>query len=157
LVVERTKLDEQGASIGTGETYAVPASLVVSCIGYSTPPIIGVPYDEKGGKFANDHGVIGDRLYCVGWARRGPSGTIGTNRPDGYEVADQIAAAMSPGSDGGKRGGAGLDALLAERGIQPTNFEDWRQIEAAEAAAARAGAPREKLVRHHEWLGVLGR
>lgn len=157
LVVERTRLDEQGGSIGTGETYAIPASLVVSCIGYSTPPIAGVPYDERGGKFANVAGLIGDRLYCVGWARRGPSGTIGTNRPDGYEVADQIAAAMPPGSDGAKRGEHGFDALLSQRGIHPTSFQDWRQIEAAEIAIARAGAPREKFVRHHEWLGVLGR
>ena len=157
LVVERTTLDSSGVSSGTGETYAIPASLVVSCIGYSTPPIPDVPYDDKAGRFANDHGVIADRLYCVGWARRGPSGTIGTNRPDGYEVAEQIAAAMAPGSDGGRTGGEGLDALLAERGARPTSFADWRRIEAAEAARAREGAPREKLVRHEEWLAVLGR
>ena len=75
----------------------MPASLIVSCIGYSTPPIDGVPYDERGGKFLNESGRIADRLYAVGWARRGPTGTIGTNRPDGYEVADQIAAAMPAG------------------------------------------------------------
>jgi len=154
LIVERTMLDERGASVGTGETYAIPASLVVSCIGYSTPPIEGVPYDERGGKFANDQGRIADRLYCVGWARRGPSGTIGTNRPDGQHVAEQIVAAMPEGGD--NRGGEGLDRLLAERGIRPTNFADWRTIEAAETAAARDGAPREKMVRHDHWLATLG-
>jgi NADPH-dependent glutamate synthase beta subunit-like oxidoreductase len=46
LVVERTVLDEKGAALGTGETYEVPASLVVTCIGYSTPPIEGIPYDQ---------------------------------------------------------------------------------------------------------------
>src|SRR5215218_6018882 len=50
IIVERTELDESGVARGTGETYAVPASLVISCIGYSTPPIDGVPYDERGGK-----------------------------------------------------------------------------------------------------------
>ncbi len=156
LVVERTRLDADGRAAGTGEIYEIPASLVVSCIGYSTPPIAGVPYDERNGRFLNDHGQIGDGLYCVGWARRGPTGTIGTNRPDGYEVADQVAAAMPPGSDDGKRGGAGLDALLAERGIAATSFADWRAIEAAETAAARPGAPREKFVDPADWLKILG-
>ncbi len=115
-----------------------------------------MPYDERGGKFANDGGVIGDGLYCVGWARRGPSGTIGTNRPDGYEVAELIAAALSADAGGGKQGGAGLDSLLAGRGVRATSFDDWRTIEAAETAAARADAPREKLVHHADWLKVLG-
>lgn len=156
LIVERTVLDEAGAAKGTGETYEVPASLIVTSIGYQTPRIDGVPYDERGGKFANVQGKIGDGLYAVGWARRGPTGTIGTNRPDGYEVAELVAAAMPPGSDGGKGGGDGLAVLLAERGIKVTSFDDWRSIEAAEVAAARPGSPREKFVRHEDWLKVLG-
>src|SRR5689334_12048292 len=56
VIVERTELDENGAARGTGETYEVPASLIVSAIGYSTPPIDGVPYDERGGKFRNEGG-----------------------------------------------------------------------------------------------------
>ena len=156
LIVERTRLDEEARAIGTGETYAIPAGLIVSCIGYSTPPIPGVPYDESGGRFLNDHGKIDEQLYCVGWARRGPTGTIGTNRPDGYEVADQIAAAMPPGSDGSKPGGEGLAALLAERGVKATSFDDWRRIEAAETAAAREGSPREKMIRVEDWLATLG-
>ena len=156
LIVERTALDDAGQSVGTGETYAIPANLVVSCIGYQTPRIAGVPYDERGGKFANEGGVIGDGLYCVGWARRGPSGTIGTNRPDGYEVAELIAAALPANAPSDRRGGEGLDALLAERGVRATDFDDWRTIEAAETAAARPDAPREKLVRHADWLAVLG-
>jgi len=157
LIVERTVLDESGAARGTGETYEVPASLIVTSIGYQTPRIEGVPYDERGGKFANDQGKIADGLYAVGWARRGPTGTIGTNRPDGYEVAEQVATAMPAGSDGGKQGGAGLDALLSERGVEGTSFDDWRAIEAAEVAAARPGSPREKYVRHGDWLKILGR
>ena len=155
VLVERTRLDE-GRAVGTGETYALAADLVISCIGYSSPHIDGVPYDEDGGKYRNDHGQIDDGLFCVGWARRGPSGTIGTNRPDGYDVAEQVAAAMASARDGGKGGGERLDALLAERGIKSTNFDDWRRIEAIETAAARHGAPREKFVRHHDWLNVLG-
>jgi ferredoxin--NADP+ reductase len=157
IVIERTVLDESGGAQGTGETYEVPASLIVTSIGYQTPRIDGVPYDDRGGRFANDQGKIADGLYAVGWARRGPTGTIGTNRPDGYEVAEQVAAVMPPGSDGGKSGGAGLVALLKERGVQATSFDDWRAIETAEAAAARPGSPREKFVRHQDWLNILGR
>ena len=157
LVVERTVLDEGGAAKGTGETYEVPAGLIITSIGYQTPRIDGVPYDERGGKFANDGGKIDDGLYAVGWARRGPTGTIGTNRPDGYEVAELIAGAMRAGSDGGKAGAEGLRALLAGRGVKATGFRDWRAIEAAEVAAARPGSPREKLVRHDDWLKVLDR
>jgi len=156
LIVERTELDEKGGARGTGETYEVPASLVVSCIGYSTPPIAGVPYDERGGKFLNEGGRIAERLYAVGWARRGPTGTIGTNRPDGYEVAEAIAAAMPTGSDGDRAGGESLKRLLATRGVKPTDFADWRRIEQAEEAAARSGSPREKMVRVEEWLRTLG-
>ena len=157
VIVERTVLDESGAASGTGETYEVPASLIITSIGYQTPRIDGVPYDDRGGKFANNQGRIAEGLYAVGWARRGPTGTIGTNRPDGYEVAEQVAAAMAPGSDGGKAGGDGLIALLKQRGIRSTSFDDWRSIEAAEIAAARPGSPREKFVRHGDWLKILGR
>ncbi|HYU96717.1 MAG TPA: FAD-dependent oxidoreductase [Sphingomicrobium sp.] len=157
IIVERTELDEAGAARGTGETYAVPASLIVSAIGYSSAPIDGVPYDERGGKFLNDGGRIADRLYAVGWARRGPSGTIGTNRPDGYEVADQVAAAMAPGSASDRPGAKGLKALLESRGAMPTDYDDWRKIEETETANARPGSPREKLVRHDDWLRTLGR
>ncbi len=157
LVVERTKLDDEGRAVGTGESYEVPATLVISAIGYSTPPMPGVPYDDRHGHYLNDHGQVSDHLYCVGWARRGPTGTIGTNRPDGYEVAEQVKTAMPPGSDGGKAGGDGLSALLAERGIEATSFDDWRAIEKAEEARARPGSPREKFVNPADWLKVLGR
>ena len=155
LVVERTELDDKGSARGTGETYEVPASLVITAIGYSTSPIAGVPFD--GGKFVNDGGRIADRLYAVGWARRGPSGTIGTNRPDGYEVADQIVAAMPPETSGDRDGAEGLKRLLAGRGVMPTDYDDWRKIEETEVSRARPGSPREKFVRHQDWLQVLGR
>jgi len=157
IVVERTELDEKGGARGTGETYQVPANLVISAIGYSSAPIEGVPYDERGGKFLNEGGRIADRLYAVGWARRGPSGTIGTNRPDGYEVADLVAAAMPPGSSSDRAGAEGLKQLLATRGVMPTDYDDWRKIEETETANARPGSPREKFVRHDHWLETIGR
>ena len=144
VVVERTAIAADGRVSGTGETYAIPAGLVVSCIGYRTSPIEGVAYDPSLGRFANEEGRIAPGLYAVGWARRGPSGTIGTNRPDGFQIADHIAADTADAS--GKAGRPGLDRLLASRGVEVVTFDDWRRIEAAEIAAARAGSPREKFV-----------
>jgi ferredoxin--NADP+ reductase len=157
LVVERTRLDEGLRAVGTGETYAIPCGLVVTCIGYQSSPIDGAPFDADRGRFANTDGVIGGGLYAVGWARRGPTGTIGTNRPDGFEVADRIAGACPPGSDGGRPGAPGLDALLAGRGVRPVTFADWQRIEAAETARARTGSPREKFATIAEMVAALGR
>jgi NADPH-dependent glutamate synthase beta subunit-like oxidoreductase len=153
LIVEKTRLDDKGAAVGTGETYTIDCGMIVTCIGYKTPPIAGVPYEEDRGRFANAEGVVGGGLYAVGWARRGPSGTIGTNRPDGYEVADKIAADLASAT-GRKAGRAGLDALLTKRGVDVVTFQDWQRIEAAEAARAREGSPREKFVAIEEMLGA---
>jgi ferredoxin--NADP+ reductase len=155
LIVERTRLTPEGDAEGTGETYAIPCGLVVACIGYRTPPIPGVPYDERAGRFANSDGRIAPGLYAVGWARRGPTGTIGTNRPDGFMIAETIAADTP--EPGGKRGREGLDALFAERGVSPVTFRDWQRIEAAEVARARDGSPREKFTTIEEMLAAIGR
>ncbi|MEO7178288.1 MAG: pyridine nucleotide-disulfide oxidoreductase, partial [Allosphingosinicella sp.] len=155
LIVERTELSPDLRSVGTGERYAIDCGLVVSCIGYQTPPIEGVPYEHGRGRFANKDGLIGGNLYCVGWARRGPSGTIGTNRPDGFEVAGTIHSAFPPG--GGRTGGPGLDTLLNARGVEPVAFRDWQRIETAETGRAREGSPREKFTSIAEMIAELRR
>ncbi|HYJ84362.1 MAG TPA: FAD-dependent oxidoreductase [Allosphingosinicella sp.] len=161
LIVERTELTDDLRSVGTGERYSIPCGLVISCIGYQTPPIEGVPYEHGRGRFANQDGVIeagpDGGLYCVGWARRGPTGTIGTNRPDGFEVAERIHSAFPPGASGGKAGGLGLDTLLHARGVEPVAFRDWQRIEAAETGRAREGSPREKFTSIAEMIAALGR
>ena len=145
--VERTEV-EAGRANGTGEFYDVPADLVISCIGYRSSPIPDVPFDERAGRFANDEGRILPGLYCVGWARRGPSGTIGTNRPDGFGVVEKIAEDMESGALGRaeKHGRDGFDELAKRRGLDVVTFRDWKRIEEAEEKAARQGAPREKFV-----------
>lgn len=145
--VERTTV-EAGRATGTGERYVIPAGLVVCCIGYRSSPIPEVPFDERAGKFANDDGRILPGLYCVGWARRGPSGTIGTNRPDGFSAVEKIAEDLAAGilGHGGKEGRAGFDRLAEARGLDVVTFRDWKKIEAEEEARARDGAPREKFV-----------
>jgi NADPH-dependent glutamate synthase beta subunit-like oxidoreductase len=154
VIVERTKLNADLRSVGTGETYAIPASLVIACIGYQTPPIESVPYEHGRGRFASTEGRILPGLYCVGWAKRGPSGTIGTNRPDGYAVVDLIADDIGNGAN--KRGRPALDALLESRKVDLVTFRDWQKIEAAEIARARNGAPREKFVRVDDMLAARG-
>jgi ferredoxin--NADP+ reductase len=72
-------------------------------------------------------------------------------------VAEQIAAAMPPGSGGEREGATGLKRLLESRGVMPTDYDDWRKIEETEVSRARPGSPREKFVRHADWLQVLGR
>ena len=143
LVVERTELKD-GRAVGSGETYRIPADLLISCIGYRTSPIAGVPFDERAGRFPNEEGRIAPALYCVGWAKRGPSGTIGTNRPDGYAVIEKVAEDIGEGA--GKRGREGFDELAQKRALDVVTFRDWQRIEEAEIAAARSGAPREKFV-----------
>lgn len=141
--IERTRLDN-GKAVGTGEIYTVPADIVVACIGYQTSPIPGVPFEESAGRFANHEGRILPGLYCVGWARRGPSGTIGTNRPDGFSIVEKIHEDIGNGV--AKQGGEGFDTLAAERGLAVVRFRDWKKIEEAESQRARDGAPREKFV-----------
>ena len=154
IVIERTALDDQMRGFGTGETYIVDCSMVISCIGYQSSPIEGVPYDDGRGRFASDQGRISLGLYCVGWARRGPSGTIGTNRPDGYAIVDLIAEDIC--ADAGKPGRVGLDEILSKRDVQVVKFSDWKKIEQAEVARAREGAPREKFVTIDDMIKVLG-
>ena len=147
IEVEKTTL-VHGRAEGTGQFETIKAGLVVSCIGYRSSPIPGVPFDEREGRFANDEGRVLPGLYCVGWARRGPSGTIGTNRPDGYAVAEAIAADIAGGvlGHGRKEGREGFDRLAEKRQLDVVTFRDWKTIEQAEEQAARADAPREKFV-----------
>lgn len=152
IVVEETELDADNRSRGTGKTYSIDCGMVISCIGYRTSPIPGVPYDESRGRFANEDGRIADGLYCVGWSRRGPTGTIGTNKPDGFAIVEKIGEDIGEGK--GKAGAAGLDQLIRNRGIAAVSFVDWKAIEEAEIANAREGAPREKFTDVEEMIAV---
>jgi ferredoxin--NADP+ reductase len=158
LRVERTRL-EGGRAVGTGETFDLPCGLVFKAIGYSTPPLPEVPFDEAQGRVLNREGRVTDSdgkvqpgVYVVGWAMRGPTGVISSSRADGRLVAEHIAADLGAG---GKPGGRGLLARLQAAGCQPVSFEDWQRIEAAEEAAAPTGAPRCKFVRVDDMLALL--
>jgi ferredoxin--NADP+ reductase len=141
-----------GKAIGTGEFFEIACGLVIPAIGYFSKPVPGVPF--KDGKAINTEGRIAPGLYAVGWIKRGPSGVIGTNKPDGDAAAEQIAADVGAGG-GNKSGRAGLEALLAERKVRVVGFPDWKKIEAAEVARAKAPAPRRKFATVAEMLAAL--
>lgn len=153
LIVETTRLDDAGRAVGTGELHAIPCGLVIACIGYRTESIPGVNWSDALGRFPTDAaGRIAPGLYASGWARRGPSGTIGTNRPDGFSVIEAMVADGIAASE--KAGPGGLDALLSGRGVLATDFATWQRIEAAEVASARPGAPREKMIDFAAMIGA---
>ncbi len=124
----------------TDETLALPADLVVTCIGSALGDALGLPV--AGGVIANDGGKVADGLYVVGWAKRGPTGTIPLSRAESHAVAQRLLAETTPGA---KAGAAGLRALLAERRVAAVDHAGWRRIDAAEKARAVAPRVRDKL------------
>lgn len=139
---------------GSAETIDLPVSAVVTAIGYRSPPLADLASDERRGTVANVDGRIALGLYVVGWAKRGPSGTIPTNRADSMAVVDLVLADLgAPGLR--KAGPEGLDRLLANRGRRTVSFADWQGINAAEIARAAPGHPREKFVGIGEMFNAL--
>lgn len=136
---------ENGRVVGinfAGGSYT-PADLVITCIGYDAILPDDLPADK--GRVANDEGRVAGLpgVYVVGWARRGPSGTIPTNRADSFAVAERLVTDLAPSS---RPGPAGLDALLASRGVATIDTAGWQRIDKAESdAGAREGRPRVKL------------
>ncbi len=146
LLLERTRVVEGRAEL-TGERFELPVESVVAAIGYLTPALPGVPFDEKRGRFQNDEGLIEPGVYAAGWCKHGPRGVVGTNRTDAGILVKRIAEdlAAKPPADG-KPGGAAVAALLHERGVRVVDFAAWKRIDAAEIARATPPKPREKFV-----------
>lgn len=137
-----------------GGTKPLTVGTVISAIGYHTAPKGDLPAAASNGRLPNSDGLIAPGLYVVGWAKRGPSGTIPTNRSEAKAVADRLLADFASDAAPAKPGSAGLDSWLKQRGIAVLDFAAWKHIEAAEIAAARPGAPREKLVRWADLLAI---
>ena len=151
LRLERTRL-EGGRAVGAGEFFEIDCGLVVPSIGYRSVPVDGAPFDDEACIVPNDDGRVADGLFAVGWIKRGPTGVIATNRPDGVAAAAHIRA--DPGA-GGKPGREALEKLLAGRDVRVVSYADWRKIEAAEIAAAKPPAPRQKFVTLDDMLAFL--
>ena len=132
-------------------TLTLAADLVVTCIGYRAVPCGTLAPGPA--HFANVEGRIEPGLYVVGWAKRGPSGTIATNRAEAHEVARRLASEVAPA---GRPGGDGLARLLTLRGVRPVDYAAWQRIDAAERARACPGQPRRKLVERAALLAAIG-
>lgn len=125
-----------------GDEESLPVDLAVTCIGYRGEAIDGAPFDAERGIVPNVEGRVAPGLYVAGWAARGPSGVIPTNRTDGMSLAGRIAAdiaALPAPADGGDL----LDRLRG-RGVAVVTYDDWHRHDLAEIAAAPKGAPRRK-------------
>lgn len=148
LEIAVTKV-ENGRAVVTDERYVLPVGTVISAIGYTAIPLEGVPVSEWGTCYANQDGKIRDRLWAVGWAKRGPSGVIATNRQDSAEVAhmllNELAGEPRPGP-------SGLDHLLGQRGAAAVHYSHWERIDELERAKAPEGCPRVKITSLDELL-----
>jgi len=131
----------------------IQCGLVFRSVGRRTTPLAGVPYDEQRGVHANIEGRVVDGssvivgLYVCGWSKRGPSGTIGTNRGCGMATAEAVLADLPARAR--KRSGD-PDVLLSRlrpRVARLVSYRDWVAIDAAEKQrGALIGKPREKFV-----------
>jgi ferredoxin--NADP+ reductase len=96
----------------SGELLNLATDSVLTAIGFSEAadaPVRRMHHESAESDL--DRGHLASGLYCVGWLRRGPQGTIPANRTDAKSVADTIAAAFDAGEFApGKPGFAGLSS-----------------------------------------------
>jgi ferredoxin--NADP+ reductase len=133
---------------GSEEKFTVKCGLVITAIGYEAASISGIPYER--GKVVNADGRVNENLYVVGWAKRGPSGVIGTNKSDASEVMKLLVEDLKSAKDNGD-----VSDLLKDKKF--VSQSHWEVINAAEVAAGEPlGKPRKKAVLREELLGLGG-
>lgn len=154
IVFEKTRVTD-GRAILTGERTTVPCDLVVRAIGYEVRPLEGIDSKPGSGFYPNEGGRIAQALFAVGWAKRGPTGVVATNRQDSSEVVTRLVAELPADGKGGAR--ERVDGLLRERGVKVVTFDDWEKIEKVELERAEGGAPRQKVTEWSELLGLAGK
>ena len=116
----------------------VKCGLVITAIGYQAQGITGVPYEN--GKVVNTDGRVTENMYVVGWAKRGPSGVIGTNKSDAAAVIELLASDLNSPKNAGD-----ISELLTHQVV--VTQEHWQKINEAEVAAGEPkGKPRVKNV-----------
>lgn len=139
----------------TEKTEIIAVGLVFRSIGYQSLPLPDVPFNPSQSVITNVEGRVVENdtylpligHYVAGWAKRGPSGVIGTNKPDGVATA----AAMLEDAAAGKTlhptqpTADAADTMLAAKGLQPASFADWLLLDSYEQALGQAqGRPRVK-------------
>ena len=143
-----SKVEEVVFITSTGEEKIIKTGLVITAIGYEAEPLAGIPYEK--GKVLNSDGHVAENLYVVGWAKRGPSGVIGTNKSDAADVMNLLVAALKepkPTTD--------LSSLITTNKV--ISQSHWESINAAEVAAGEPhGKPRIKAVSREELMRLGG-
>ena len=133
---------------GSEEKFTIKCGLVITAIGYEASSIPGIPYES--GKVVNTDGRVEENLFVVGWAKRGPSGVIGTNKSDASDVMKLLVSELKPA----KNNGDVSDLLKDKKFVSQSH---WEAINAAEVAAGEPlGKPRKKAILREELLGLGG-
>ena len=133
---------------GSDETFSIKCGLVITAIGYEAASLEGIPYAK--GKVVNTDGYVNENLYVVGWAKRGPSGVIGTNKSDAADVMKLLVEKLTTP----KSAGDVTDVITHNKVVTQMH---WQAINEAEVAAGEPlGKPRVKAVDRDELL-KLGR
>ena len=134
-----------GKVLATSEIIELPCDLVISAIGYQVLPISGVEFAD--GKVVNENGHVADNLYVVGWAKRGPSGVIGTNKSDSSDVIKLLLAKLPSAAK------ENIDIAKIITNHQVITQPGWQKINQAEIEQGEAvGKPRRKIT---EWRDLL--
>ena len=146
----------------TSETYEFPCDVIFRSIGYRGIAIPGVPFDENMGLIPNqegrvlDNGTVVPGMYAAGWIKRGPSGIIGTNKPDSLETVTKLLEDLPTLTPCPKPDSSAVLQLLRSRGVRVVDIEDWKKIDAAEVERGQLhGKPRERFTAIEEMLAVL--
>jgi len=142
--------------------------LVFRSVGYRGVALPGVPFHDQWGVILNEKGRVLDPaskapmigLYAAGWIKRGPTGVIGTNKPDAAETAEQMVSDAAAGKTftPEESTAAAAEAFIRQRQPQVITYADWRRLNELEVERGRAaGRPRVKITRVEEMLAALGR
>jgi ferredoxin--NADP+ reductase len=130
------------------ESFSVKCGLVITAIGYESASLEGIPYEK--GKVINNEGRVGENLYVVGWAKRGPSGVIGTNKSDAADVMKLLVEDLGTPKDSGDI----TDVITHNTVVTQLH---WQAINEAEVAAGEPlGKPRRKAIAREELLKLAG-
>ena len=128
------------------EKFSIKCGLVITAIGYEAASIPGIAYER--GKVVNNEGRVGENVYVVGWAKRGPSGVIGTNKSDSSDVVKLLVENLSDAKSNGD-----ITDLLTDKSY--VSQPKWEAINASEVAAGEPlGKPRKKFVRREDLLNI---
>ena len=170
--VERNRLLKTGSgyirSEGTGQVDTLETGLVLRSVGYRGVPLTGVPFDPERNLIPNlagrvqegPGGPVVSGEFVVGWIKRGPSGIIGTNKPDAVETVAAMRDELESGRgrDPDDATPQAIVELLEQRAVRYVSFDDWRKLDDLETMEGRkCGRPRVKVVRVERMLEVMGR